>query len=169
MNESKATPQKKKEITAVIKNVTYRNSDNGYMVLKTETGATLCGVFYDADVDLQGVQVKAVGQWQKHKAYGMQFIFDELIILENELFYFLTKVVKGLGRKLATFLLDSMGEEKLEHILDTDPDQLLEVKGIKERKLKKIVSIAAVPGSQRALKVPDPPGRPPCLCAEGLP
>jgi exodeoxyribonuclease V alpha subunit len=140
MNESKATPQKKKEITAVIKNVTYRNSDNGYMVLKTETGATLCGVFYDADVDLQGVQVKAVGQWQKHKAYGMQFIFDELIILENELFYFLTKVVKGLGRKLATFLLDSMGEEKLEHILDTDPDQLLEVKGIKERKLKKIVS-----------------------------
>lgn len=140
MNVPKTTPQKKKEITAVIKNVTYRNSDNGYMVLKTETGAALCGVFYDADVDLQGVQVKAVGQWQKHKAYGMQFIFDELIILENELFYFLTKVVKGLGRKLATFLLDSMGEEKLEQILDTDPDQLLEVKGIKERKLKKIVS-----------------------------
>jgi len=140
MNVPKTTSLMKKEITAVIKNVTYRNSDNGYMVLKAETGATLCGVFYDADVDLQGVQVKAVGQWQKHKAYGMQFIFDELIILENELFYFLTKVVKGLGRKLATFLLDSMGEEKLEHILDTDPDQLLEVKGIKERKLKKIVS-----------------------------
>ena len=132
-------PEKKKEITGVVKNVTYKNADNGYMVLKTETGTTLCGVFYDADIDLQGVQIKAMGEWQKHKAYGMQFVFDELIILENELFYFLTKVVKGLGRKLATFLIDSMGEERLEHILDTDPDQLLEVKGIKEKKLRKIV------------------------------
>lgn len=139
MTTTRNTLQKKKEITAVVKNVTYKNSDNGYMVLKTETGVTLCGVYYDAGVDLQGVQIKAVGEWQKHKTYGMQFVFDELIILENELFYFLTKVVKGLGRKLATFLIDSMGEEKLEHVLDSDPDQLLAVKGIKEKKLRKIV------------------------------
>jgi exodeoxyribonuclease V alpha subunit len=139
MTISKTGPQKKQEITAVVKNVTYKNTDNGYMILKTETGITLCGVYYDAGVDLQGVQIKAVGEWQKHKTYGMQFIFDELIILENELFYFLTKVIKGLGKKLATLLIDSMGEEKLEHILDTDPNQLLEVKGIKEKKLKKIV------------------------------
>ena len=131
-------PQRKKEITAVVKNVTYKNTDNGYMILKTETGVTLCGV-YDAGVDLKGVQIKVIGEWQKHKAYGMQFVFDELIILENELFYFLTKVVKGLGKNLATFLIDSMGEEKLEYILDSDPNQLLEVKGIKEKKLKKIV------------------------------
>jgi len=139
MTITKTGPQRKKEITAVVKNVTYKNTDNGYMILKTETGVTLCGVYYDADVDLQGVQIKVIGEWQKHKAYGMQFVFDELIILENELFYFLTKVVKGLGKKLATFLIDSMGEEKLEYILDSDPDQLLEVKGIKEKKLKKIV------------------------------
>ena len=139
MTVTRTAPQKKKEITAVIKNVTYKNADNGYMVLKTNTGVTLCGVYYDADIDLQGVQIKAVGEWQKHKAYGIQFVFDELIIIENELFYFLTKVVKGLGRKLATFLIDSMGEEKLEHVLDSDPEQLLEVKGIKEKKLRKIV------------------------------
>jgi exodeoxyribonuclease V alpha subunit len=107
---------------------------------KKELPFTLCGVHYDAGVDLQGVQVKAVGEWQKHKSYGMQFIFDELIILENELFYFLTKVVKGLGKKLATFLIDSMCEEKLEQILDNDPNQLLEVKGIKGKKLTKIVA-----------------------------
>jgi len=132
-------PRQRKEITAVIKNITYRNADNGYMILKTETGVTLCGVYHDAGADLQGVQVKATGAWKKHKAYGMQFVFDELTILENELFYFLTKIVKGLGRKLAAFLIDSMGEEKLEHILDNDPGQLLQVKGIKEKKLKKIV------------------------------
>jgi hypothetical protein len=96
----KTGPQKKQEITGVVKNVTYKNADNGYMVLKTETGITLCGVYYDAGVDLQGVQVKAVGEWQKHKSYGMQFIFDELIILENELFYFLTKVVRAWVRNL---------------------------------------------------------------------
>ncbi len=68
---------KKQEITAVVKNVTYKNTDSGYMVLKTKTGITLCGACFDAD--LQGVQIKAIGEWQKHKAYGMQFIFDELI------------------------------------------------------------------------------------------
>jgi len=132
-------PRQRKEITAVIKNVTYRNADNGYMILKTETGVTLCGVYHDAGADLQGVQVKVAGAWKKHKAYGMQFVFDELTVLENELFYFLTKIVKGLGRKLAAFLIDSMGEERLEHILDNDPRQLLQVKGIKEKKLGKIV------------------------------
>jgi len=39
-------PRQKKEITAVIKNVTYRNADNGYMILKTEKGVTLCGVYH---------------------------------------------------------------------------------------------------------------------------
>jgi exodeoxyribonuclease V alpha subunit len=130
----------RREITGVIKTVTFRNPETGYMILKTENGVTLCGTFIDPSVDLKGVFVKAGGSWQKHKSYGVQFVFDSLIILENELFYFLTKVVKGLGRRLAAELIRSLGEEKLESILDQSPDHLLAVKGIKEKKLGKIVA-----------------------------
>lgn len=130
---------RKTEITAVIKTVTFSNPETGYLILKTETGVALCGQVPDASIDLKGIAVKVIGSWQKHKTYGVQFVFTELMILENELFYFLTKVVKGLGRKLAAALIDSLGEENLEQVLDQTPEQLLAFKGIKEKKLKKII------------------------------
>ncbi len=139
MTQRPGSTHQRKEISAVIRTVTFRSPDTGYMVLKSESGVTLCGIHTDSGVDLKGLSVKARGYWQKHKSYGMQFVFDELTILENELFYFLSRVVKGLGRKLATSLLHSLGEEKLEYILDHSPHELLAVKGIKEKKLKKII------------------------------
>jgi len=59
-------------------------------------------------------------------------------LLTNELFYFLSKVVKGLGDKLARDLIDRYGNDKLIEILEHEPERLLEFKGIKERKLSKI-------------------------------
>ena len=101
------------EITGTIKNVTFQNRDTGYMVLKLDRGATLCGIYHDTTASLEGARIKALGEWKKHKAYGLQFVFGELTVLENELFYFLTRMVKGLGKTLALFLIESMGEEAL--------------------------------------------------------
>jgi exodeoxyribonuclease V alpha subunit len=53
-----------------------------------------------------------VGEWKKHKSYGLQFLFRELTVLENELFYFLTRMVRGLGKNLAHHLIESMGGRK---------------------------------------------------------
>ncbi|MGA3174163.1 MAG: AAA family ATPase [Syntrophorhabdales bacterium] len=128
------------EIAGTIRNVTYRNSETGYMVLKLDKEITLCGVYPDPNASLEGARIKAVGEWKKHKSYGLQFVFEELTVLENEILYFLTRMVKGLGKKLALFLIESMGEEALEQVLDNEPEKLLEVKGIKEKKLQKIQS-----------------------------
>ena len=97
MAETKAT-----EITGTIKNVTFKNHETGYMVLKLDKNTTLCGVYHDTMAALEGARIKAVGEWKKHKAYGLQFMFQELTVLENELFYFLTRMVKGLGKNLAS-------------------------------------------------------------------
>ncbi len=97
MAETKTT-----EITGTIKNVTFRNQETGYMVLKLDKKTTLCGVYHDTMAALEGARIKAVGEWKKHKSYGLQFMFQELTVLENELFYFLTRMVKGLGKNLAS-------------------------------------------------------------------
>jgi exodeoxyribonuclease V alpha subunit len=135
MTETKTT-----EITGTIKNVTFRNRETGYLVLKLDKNTTLCGVYQDTMAALEGARIKAVGEWKKHKAYGLQFIFQELTVLEHELFYFLTRMVKGLGKNLALQLIESMGEDALEQVLDHEPEKLLAVKGIKEKKLAKILS-----------------------------
>src|SRR5512143_2767916 len=124
MADSKAT-----EITGTIKTVTFRNRETGYLVLKLDKNTTLCGVYHDTLASLEGARIKASGEWKKHKAYGLQFIFQELTVLENELFYFLTRMVKGLGKNLALQLIESMGEDALERVLDQEPEQLLAVKG----------------------------------------
>ena len=128
------------EITGTIKNITFRNHETGYMVLKLDKNTTLCGVYHDTTASLEGARIKALGEWKKHKAYGLHFIFQELTVLEHELFYFLTRMVKGLGKNLALHLIESMGEEALERVLDYEPEQLLAVKGIKEKKLTKILA-----------------------------
>ncbi len=80
----------------------------------------------------------AKGQWVKHKKYGYQFNFLEFEVQESELFYFLSRVIKGIGKNLAKTLLETYEEEKLITILDKTPNELLNIKGIKAKKLKKI-------------------------------
>ncbi len=131
---------KNTEIAGTIRSVVYRNAETGYMVLKLDKNTTLCGIYHDASASLEGARIKACGEWKKHKTYGLQFVFNELTVLENEIFYFLTRMVKGLGKNLAATLIETMGEEALEQVLENEPEKLLQVKGIKEKKLKKIES-----------------------------
>ena len=55
------------------------------------------------------------------------------------MFFFLTKIVKGISKKFAKELLKKYTEEELINILDNDPNVLLKFKGIKEKKLKTII------------------------------
>ena len=158
MAETKAT-----EITGTIKNVTFRNQDTGYVILKLDKKTTLCGVYFDTMAALEGARIKAVGEWKKRKAYGLQFMFQELTVLENELFYFLTRMVKGLGKNLALQLIESMGEDALERMLDNEPEKLLAVKGIKEKKLENPGYLAPLQGPESPLAVLDPLSGTPAL------
>jgi exodeoxyribonuclease V alpha subunit len=128
------------EIVGTIKHVVYQNQENGYTVLKTKNDKTLCGTLYEVSANLQNAEFIAKGQWGKHKNFGPQFMFSEFQVNESKLFYFLSRIVRGLGRKLANNLIENYGEEELENILDKSPEILLTVKGIKHKKLKKITN-----------------------------
>jgi hypothetical protein len=57
------------------------------------------------NTNLTGTEYEFEGDWETTK-YGRQFSFVRGRLLTNELFYFLSKVVKGLGDKLARDLID---------------------------------------------------------------
>ena len=125
-----------------IKRTSYVNPDNGYVVLKGESGKRLLtAVGYLPEAldggKLEGSDFEFDGQWEMSK-FGRQFAFSAARLTTNQLFYFLAKVVKGLGDKLAQRLIDHYGEKKLLLILEKEPEKLLEFKGIKEKKLNLI-------------------------------
>ena len=50
-----------------------------------------------------------MGEWKKHKAYGLQFMFQKHHYTRTRTFYFLTRMVKGLSKNLASGLSRSNG------------------------------------------------------------
>ncbi|GGD37903.1 ATP-dependent RecD-like DNA helicase [Malaciobacter pacificus] len=129
------------KLTGVLKKVLYKNDENKYVIAVLENNQKICGTYFDTDIEkIVGEEVILTGNWTTHKKYGVQFEFDTLELKEAELFFFLTKIVKGIGHKFAHELLEKYSEEELIDILNNNPNKLLDFKGIKEKKLEKIVA-----------------------------
>ena len=115
--------------------------DEGFFIAVLKSGEKISGTYYESDVkNLKGSAITLKGVWQEHKKYGKTFKFDSLKVNQNQLFFFLNKIVKGFTKKLSAELIEKFGEEGLVHILDNDIERLLEFNGIKEKRLKKIQS-----------------------------
>jgi len=128
-------------LTGVLKKVLYLNQETKYTIAVLENNQKICGNYFDTDIEkIVGEEIILTGNWTTHKKYGVQFEFQTLQLKEAELFFFLTKIVKGVGKKFAHELLEKYEEAELIEILNERPNELLNFKGIKEKKLQKIVS-----------------------------
>ncbi len=115
--------------------------DEGFFIAVLKSGEKISGTYYESDVkNLKGSAITLKGVWEEHKKYGKTFKFDSLKVNQNQLFFFLNKIVKGFTKKLSAELIEKFGEEELVNILDNDIERLLEFNGIKEKRLKKIQS-----------------------------
>ena len=129
------------KLSGVIKKVLYKNDETKYIIAVLENNQKICGVYFDTDIEkIVGEEVILKGNWITHKKYGVQFEFDTLQLKEAEIFFFLTKIVKGVGKKFAHDLLEKYDEKELIDILNNRPNELLDFKGIKKKKLEMIVS-----------------------------
>ncbi len=121
-----------------IDRILYAN-DEGFIVALLKSGDKISGIYYESDPShIKGSAVTLKGHWEHHKKYGKTFKFDSIKVNQNELFFFLNKIVKGFTKKTAAELIEHFGPEELVNILDNDIERLLEFKGIKEKRLKKI-------------------------------
>jgi exodeoxyribonuclease V alpha subunit len=134
-------------IEATINNVTYYNEENAFVILRlTRDGKlmTAKGVcpdlkLIDSTEKAKGLLCVLEGNWKKHPKYGDEFDAETITINTQGMFFFLANIVKGLGNTLAKELIKAYGDARIADILDNNPQELLSFKGIKEKKLKKIV------------------------------
>ncbi|MEA2091761.1 MAG: AAA family ATPase, partial [Campylobacterota bacterium] len=104
-----------------------------------KTGEKVSGTYLESEVkNIKGSAITLSGFWEEHTKYGKTFKFESIKVNQNQLFFFLNKIVKGFTKKLSAQLIEHFGSEKLIDILDNDIERLLEFNGIKEKRLKKI-------------------------------
>lgn len=118
-------------------------SDDGYAVLRLEDSRHRESVLVGSLALLvEGQDIEAWGQWERHKEHGRQFRvkrFEALLPTTEEGVrrYLASGVIPGIGPKLAERIVDRFGIETMD-ILDNYSARLLEVPGFGKGRLKQI-------------------------------
>ncbi|MDQ7059835.1 MAG: AAA family ATPase [Sulfurimonas sp.] len=113
--------------------------EEGFFIAVLKTGEKVSGTYFESEVGhIKDSAITLSGVWEEHKKYGKTFKFTSIKVNQNQLFFFLNKIVKGFTKKLSSELIEKFGADELADILDNDIERLLEFKGIKEKRLKKI-------------------------------
>ena len=87
-------------LTGVLKKILFTNEDNNYYIAVLDNDQKICGQYFDAPLEkLVGEEVLISGSWNVHKKYGAQFVFTSVQVKEAEIYFFLTKIVKGISKK----------------------------------------------------------------------
>ena len=98
------------KLSGVIKKVLYTNDETKYVIAVLENNQKICGAYFDTEIEkIVGEEVVLNGNWTTHKKYGVQFEFDTLELKVAEIFFFLTKIVKGIGYSID---VDNIPEKK---------------------------------------------------------
>lgn len=129
------------ELSGMVRRVAFRDESTGGAVLRVEpadqpgTIVTVRG----ATLAAEGDEVSISGVWTKHPKYGPQIKADRIVALRPSTpaaveRYLASGILPGIGEGLAKRIVARFGAETLD-MLDADPERLLEVRGVGERKI----------------------------------
>ena len=124
-------------IKGYVDHIIYQNKDNGYAVLSmnVDDEEEICvGIFRGVD---NGENLEITGEYVEHPSYGFQFKAssfkvvepDDLLSMER---YLGSGAIKGVGEALAKRIVKKFGKDTF-HVIEEEPERLVEVKGISER------------------------------------
>ncbi|MBE7001128.1 MAG: ATP-dependent RecD-like DNA helicase [Ruminococcaceae bacterium] len=123
--------------------VVFQNYDNGYAVLRLhlDDGQTVT-VVGTIPLPAVGERLMVTGKWSNHSSYGRQFDAEFLERLMPQtateiITYLSSRVIKGIGPKLATRIVNRFGDRTL-LIMEREPERLAEVSGISDKKALEI-------------------------------
>ncbi len=130
-------------LQGVISAVVYQNYDNGYAVLRLSVpGNQTVTVVGTIPLPAAGERLMVTGRWSNHTSYGRQFEaeFLERLMPQTELeilSYLSSRVIKGIGPRMAARIVDRFGEQTLA-IMEREPLRLAEVPGISREKARAV-------------------------------
>lgn len=131
------------QIEGTLKNITFRNSANGFSVLRfvvsgEERPVTVTGTFPELSA---GETLRMEGEWKTHPKYGRQFVCVQSETVfptsgEGLVAYLSGGFFKGIGPATAKRLVETFGAD-LVSILDGDGDRLAKkkIKGFSGKKV----------------------------------
>lgn len=130
-----------------VDHIIFRNAENGYTVfvmICEEEELTCVGTF---SIITEGENIKVSGEYTEHPMYGKQFAVQELEECEPEdeismERYLGSGAIKGIGSALAARIVRRFKKDTF-RIIEEEPERLVEVKGISERKAMEISSQVA--------------------------
>lgn len=133
-----------KTIEGYVEHIIYRNQDNGYTVLTVVVDGeeiTCVGTFAYIG---EGELIEAEGDYSEHPNYGRQFNIksfeikapQDVIAIER---YLGSGSIKGIGVALAARIVRRFKADTF-RIIEEEPERLVEVKGISERKAREIAA-----------------------------
>ena len=90
----------------------------------------------------ENLRYRLNGHWAKHPKHGLQFEvegYEEVISHTKEgiIAYLSSGQIKGVGPRIAEKIYDAFGQSTLE-VLDHEPERLMSIRGISQKKLEKI-------------------------------
>ncbi len=129
-------------ITGFVDHIIYRNGENGYTVLNLiceEDEITCVGTFHMIS---EGESIEMSGSYVSHPSYGEQFKVEEFRVKPPEDIlsierYLGSGAIKGIGVALASRIVRRFKKDTF-RIIEEEPERLVEVKGISERKAMEI-------------------------------
>ena len=145
------------QLAATVLDTTFRNSENGYSVIRVQAGVaeqTVVGVLPELSA---GELVTFSGDWSEHPVYGRQFTAkqyeisppDSLPAIER---YLGSGLIRGVGAATAKLIVRYFGMETIE-VLDKAPYRLVEISGIGPKRAKMIAESYTAQVSTRRVMI----------------
>lgn len=129
-------------LSGIIDKVIYKNSENGYTVAVLETPDGEITVVGLLPLVAEGEQIEVEGEYKLNPKHGQQFevssFLSRLPVEETAILRYLSSgIVKGVRTKTAKLLVDAFGPNTLD-IIENDPEQLVQIRGISPERAEKI-------------------------------
>lgn len=135
------TPQ---TLIGQLERVVYFNEDTLYTVARVKVKGTrhLITVVGPIGEVAPGEELKLSGAWEVHPTYGEQFKVMQCTVnlpakVQGIEKYLASGLIKGIGPEMARRLVAKFGEKTLD-VIESEPEKLLAVDGIGEKRLKMI-------------------------------
>ena len=130
------------QITGVVEDVVFYNSENSFTVLDVSSGGELITAVGTLPEITAGEKVVLTGVWDMHQSFGRQFRINrfERYLPDTAaqfLKYLSSGAIKGIGPKTATHIVERFGDNTF-NVIENEPERLTFIKGISKDKAKLI-------------------------------
>lgn len=144
-------------IEAFADETVFRNEENGYTVLVVKAGKSRVSAVGIMPSIAVGEKLRITGDWTEHPVYGRQIKVQSIEIekpttLSGIEKYLSSGMIRGIGPATAKLLIRAFGEETLD-VLYSQPEKLLDVPGIGQKRAQMIQESYAEQAQQREAMV----------------